>query len=59
MDISAKLNHLRFCRETTPAVRAVPSAPQQKSESAVESIQKAKQSEFPVKPETQKKKSQR
>ena len=55
MDISNKLNKLRFVRESTPAVAAVPSAPHIKSQPATESIQKAKMAEFPVAP--QKKKS--
>ena len=50
MDITAKLDALRFARESTPAVAAVPSAPHKKSETAVESIKKAKEAEFPVKP---------
>jgi len=50
MDITAKLDALRFARESTPAIASVPSAPHKKSETAVESIKKAKEAEFPVKP---------
>ena len=57
MDISAKFNYLRFKRDTTPAVASVPSAPLKKLESAVETIKEAKRTEFPVKPDSQKKKS--
>ena len=57
MDISNKISMLRFFRESTPAVAAVPSAPPKKSESAVESIQEAKKAECPVKPGSEKKKS--
>jgi hypothetical protein len=57
MDITEKLESLRFARESTPAVAAVPSAPLKKSESAVESIKEAKKHEFPVVPGSQKKKS--
>ena len=58
MDITAKLNMLRFYRESTPAVAAVPSTPNRKVAPATESIQKAKEAEFPVRPD-QKKKSQK
>jgi hypothetical protein len=57
MDISNKINMMRFYREATPAVAAVPSAPVKKSEAAVETIQQAKRAEFPVRPATEKKKS--
>jgi hypothetical protein len=58
MDISNKMNMLRFYREATPAIASVPSAPQKKMECAVESVQSAKRNEFPVAPE-QKKKSKK
>lgn len=56
MDISEKFDHLRLKREETPAVAAVPSAPQKKSNAAVESIKEAKKHEFPVAPGGEKKK---
>ena len=49
-DISAELEKLRAAREETPAVAAVPSAKSKQMTSSVESIKKAKASEFPVKP---------
>ena len=58
MDITAKLNMLRFYRESTPAVAAVPSTPSKKMESPVDSVKTAKRDEFPVRP-VQKKKSQK
>jgi len=53
-DISDELNRLRELRETTPAVRATPvTLPRSKE---VESIKKAKASEFPVVPDKKMKK---
>jgi len=49
-DVSAEIERLKVGREETPAVAAVPSAPKKKSVAAVESIQEAKKSQFPVKP---------
>ena len=49
-DMSAEIERLRRGREETPAAAAVPSAPSRVSKAAVESIKKAKESEFPVKP---------
>ena len=49
-DISAQIEALRRGREETPAAAAVPSASSRVSKSAVESIKKAKESEFPTKP---------
>ena len=58
MDICDKLEALRFARESTPAVAAVPSAPPKKMEAAVQTVKDAKMAEFPVQPhKSEKKKS--
>ena len=49
-DIATEIEKLREKRETTPPVASVRGAGVKKSESAVESIKKAKETEFPVKP---------
>jgi hypothetical protein len=54
-DISVELERLRACREETPAVAAVPSAPVRMSKCASETIKTAKASEFPVAPAAKKK----
>ena len=50
MDFSHKIQLLNALREDTPAVASVPHAPNFVFESAVETIQQAKESEFPVVP---------
>jgi len=52
LDVATEIQRLKGMREITPAVAAVPSAPNRKAKSSVESIQEAKAKEFPVKPET-------
>lgn len=52
-DISVEIERLKNRREDTPASRAVRSAPHKMSESAVESVKEAKESEFPVRPSKQ------
>jgi hypothetical protein len=54
MDITEKLDALRFARESTPAVAAVPSSSPKKQE-CVMSVKQAKEAEFPVKPSEKKK----
>ena len=49
-DIATEIERLREKRETTAPVASVRGAGVKKSEAAVESIKKAKASEFPVKP---------
>lgn len=49
-DVSNQIEMLKRSREETPAAAAVPSASSRVSKAAVESIKKAKESEFPVKP---------
>jgi hypothetical protein len=56
MDISNKIEALRGMREETPAVASVPSVPEKKMKSAVESIKEAKASEFPIRPVASEKK---
>jgi hypothetical protein len=51
-DISSEIERLRVAREETPAVASVPSARPRGLAPSVESIQKAKASEFPVAPAT-------
>lgn len=50
-DVSAALDRFRTAREETPAAAAVPSVAPRRSHPAVESLQAAKESEFPVTPE--------
>lgn len=54
-DIATEIERLREKRETTAPVASVRGAGVKKSEAAVESIKKAKASEFPVKPSKQSK----
>ena len=49
-DIATEIERLREKRETTAPVASTRGAGVKKSEAAVESIKKAKESEFPVKP---------
>lgn len=49
-DIATEIEKLREKRETTAPVASVRGAGVKKSESAVETVKKAKASEFPVKP---------
>lgn len=49
-DISEHIEVLKGCREETPAVAAVPSAPLRMYKSASESIKAAKAEEFPMRP---------
>ena len=49
-DISEHIEILKGCREETPAVAAVPSAPLRMYKSASESIKAAKAEEFPMRP---------
>jgi hypothetical protein len=50
MDFGNKIEMLRVTREETPFPSAFPSAPPSKVRSAVETVQQAKQYEFPVAP---------
>lgn len=50
-DVASEIQRLKGIREETPAVAAVPSAPNKKSRSAVETIQQAKENNFPSKPD--------
>ena len=58
MDISTTIDHLRAAREETPAAAATPSTKSKPQECSVNSIRKAKMTEFPVRPvgESEKKK---
>lgn len=49
-DIASEIERLGEKRETTPPVASVGGAPPKKRAPAVESIKKAKMTEFPVKP---------
>jgi hypothetical protein len=49
-DVASELEKLREARETTPPVASVGGAPSKKMAPATESIKKAKEKEFPVKP---------
>ena len=49
-DISAEIDRLRKMREETAAPAATPSSKPRKMAPAVESVKKAKEAEFPVKP---------
>ena len=51
MDFSQKIQLLKGLREDTPAVASFPHAPKSVFESAVETLQQAKESEFPVIPQ--------
>ena len=51
-DISSEIDRLRGAREETPAVAAVPSVPPRRAHPAAESLKAAKESEFPVAPES-------
>ena len=50
MDFGNKIEMLRVVREETPFPSAFPSSPPSKVRSAVETVQQAKQYEFPVAP---------
>lgn len=50
MDFGNKIEMLRVVREETPFPSAFPSSPPSKVRSAVETVQEAKQHEFPVAP---------
>lgn len=47
-DISSMIQKLKVHREETPAVMATPAAPPKMYKSAVESVKKAKETEFPL-----------
>ena len=49
-DVAAELEKMREMREETAPVASTKGAPVRKSQAAVESVKKAKESEFPVKP---------
>ena len=49
-DITSELERLQKMREETPAAAAVPSAKSRPQHSAVETVKKAKEAEFPVRP---------
>ena len=49
-DVSAEIERLKGMRETTPAPAATPSGKSVKAAPATESVKKAKEAEFPVKP---------
>jgi len=49
-DIASELEKLRHKTDTTPLVAATPGTPAKKAKATVESITKAKEAEFPVKP---------
>jgi metal-dependent amidase/aminoacylase/carboxypeptidase family protein len=50
-DVASEIQRLKGIREETPAVAAVPSAPNKKSRAAVETIQEARENSFPTRPE--------
>lgn len=52
-DIASEIERMRGKRETTPPVASVPGPSKKAYSSAVESVKKAKESEFPVKPSKQ------
>jgi CO dehydrogenase/acetyl-CoA synthase delta subunit len=56
-DISVEIERLKTMRAETPPVASIPSAPVKVQKSAVESIKKAKEVEFPVAPAEKGKKS--
>lgn len=51
MDFGNRIEMLRVAREETPAVASYQSAPPSKSKSEAETIQKAKETEFPIAPD--------
>jgi hypothetical protein len=53
VDISAEIERMKNRVETVPASRQNPERPTPRKDSAVETIQEAKQSEFPTKPSKQ------
>jgi len=50
-DVASEIQRLKGIREETPAVAAVPSAPPKKGRSCVQTIQEARENDFPTKPE--------
>ena len=50
-DISAEIQKLKGHREETPAPAALPSGVAKKSRSSVESLQEAREAQFPMKPD--------
>jgi len=50
-DVASEIQRLKGIRETTPAVAAVPSAPLKKARSSVNTIQEARENDFPSRPE--------